>query len=153
MNLKYTDIIFSKKFFRAWPITTKYAVRPSNENFIPNGKYFFNECFCVRKECDCRNVKIIVINSDGKVFATISYGWESQSYYRDWGMNKKMAKLMSTPMLCPVGDQSKAAGYFLTQFVNMITTDAEYKERLKRHYFMFRRKVCSESPKLSLVGN
>jgi hypothetical protein len=146
----------SSSFFGEFPelIHTEFRcidILASHLHIIPEDKYYFEEYFCVRKECDCRNVKIKVINADGEVFATISYGWEPSSYYKNWGMDAKMAKQMSTPMLCAIGKQSEIANYFLIQFIKMIDSDKEYKERIKRHYFMFRMKICSEKPKLSLV--
>lgn len=51
----------------------------------PPDTYLLFENYCCDKKCDCRKVMInFVGKNSGKIFETISYGWEDLSYYVKW---------------------------------------------------------------------
>jgi len=144
-----------KSFFSIFPELADSELRNiillnSDNPFLPNDTYGFMEYYCCNPDCDCRMVTISVLNKDGDDFATILYGWETIDYYEEWGVPRKIAMEMVRPSLCRMTTQSRSAGYFLEQFTSMIDEDAKYKERLKRHYRLFRDKLPEENkPKLS----
>ena len=51
---------------------------------IPLGEYGFLELFCADPDCDCRRVMLQVTTPDGRVWASISFGWENARFYRRW---------------------------------------------------------------------
>src|ERR1022692_1671439 len=54
---------------------------------LPDGEYGFLELYCDEPGCDCRRVTICVLRPEtgwSKIWATISYGWESVDFYREW---------------------------------------------------------------------
>ena len=52
---------------------------------LPHGTYALLELYCTDLDCDCRNVYINVVNQAfDKHLATISYGWENLSFYKEW---------------------------------------------------------------------
>lgn len=106
---------------------------------MPADEYGFLEFYCTNKSCDCRRVMIKVLgqHSGDKVWATISYGWESADFYRKWSPGIDNAEDLSRPTLDPLNPQSKQAAYFLETFEYMIE-DKAYVDRLKRHYKMFK---------------
>jgi len=65
--------------------TRTVTIPPGHE--LPSGEYGFMELYCDEPGCDCRRVTIKVLRPDtgwGKAWATISYGWERQDFYRRW---------------------------------------------------------------------
>jgi hypothetical protein len=53
---------------------------------LPDGDYGFIELYCNEPDCDCRRVTIVVLrpHTGWKVWATLSYGWESLDFYQKW---------------------------------------------------------------------
>ena len=51
---------------------------------LPSAEYGFMEFYCNDPSCDCRRVQLVVIAPEvtKRFLATISYGWESQEFYR-----------------------------------------------------------------------
>ena len=140
-----------KSFFGLFPELQNselrnYQVIDSKDTPIKEGDYLFDELFCAKKGCDCRNVGIQVKNNNLEVFATISYGWEKPSYYMKWSdaITPELSKIMASASLCTMGEQSFLSGHFLKVFKDMIKTDKKYIERIKRHYFMFKERECGE---------
>ena len=63
------------------------SVTVTNRQDLPDGEYSFLEFYCNEPGCDCRRVMIDVLRPEtgwSKVWATISYGWESLDFYRKW---------------------------------------------------------------------
>lgn len=54
-----------------------------NSPELPDGDYRFVDTYCVEPGCDCRKTMILVFLNDVHV-STISFGWEPQSFYREW---------------------------------------------------------------------
>ena len=106
---------------------------------LPKGEYAFLDLHCTDADCDCRRVMVMVLK-DGKVAANISYGWENQKFYNDWLFgDKKMAKEFKGPALSATNQQSNLAPVLLGYFKEFLK-DAEYAERLERHYKLFKSK-------------
>jgi hypothetical protein len=127
---KFRDLAFKE---------TRSVTVPAG-NPVPADEYGFLEFFCNDKACDCRRVMIRVVGrqSGDKVWATISYGWEDESFYRKWSPGIEDAAQLGHPYLDPLNPQSEHAKSFLILFMQMIQ-DKDYVRRLERHYKMFRR--------------
>jgi hypothetical protein len=108
---------------------------------VPAGVYGLLEFYCTDDDCDCRRVIIKVVgeNSGGKVWATISYGWEDAAFYRKWSPGTKNAAEWFGPTLDPLNPQSAHAGAFLGVFKHVVLQDKAYIDRLKSHYAMFKK--------------
>jgi len=107
---------------------------------VPPDDYGFLEFFCDDAHCDCQRVIIRVIGqrSAEKIWATISFGWESVAFYEKWMRRKlKDPGEFSRPSLDPLNPQSAQAAFFLTLFEELVR-DKAYVARIKRHYEMFR---------------
>jgi hypothetical protein len=110
---------------------------------LPDGEYGFLEFYCDEPGCDCRRVTISVLRPEtgrGKVWATISYGWESPDFYRRWSLAGSDPIEMKGPSLDPLNPQTQYSSALLDLF-RFVLESAEYVERLKRHYQMFRDSV------------
>ena len=69
---------------------------------LPDGEYGFLELYCDEPGCDCRRVMIDVLPPEtgwSKIWATISYGWESLDFYRKW---IRLAKTGPIPFTIPL---------------------------------------------------
>jgi len=75
-----------------------------------------------------------------KIWATISYGWESLDFYRKWGEAASDPIEMKGPYLDPLNPQTKYSPALLNLF-RFLLQSPDYVERLKRHYQMFRGSV------------
>ena len=109
---------------------------------LPDGEYGFMELYCDEPNCDCRRVTMTVITPEygwDKIYATISYGWETADFYRRWFPGGDPVE-MQGPELNPLGPQSERAEALLDLF-RMLIESPDYVERLKRHYAMFRESV------------
>lgn len=112
---------------------------------IPPGNYAFLELFCPEIECDCRKVIINVISSQpAKSWAILNYGWESEKYYQTWfGKNNPLYQPMSGVTFDPpTNDPLK--NEFLAIFSSILRDDQHYAQRIKRHYAMFKQKMCEK---------
>jgi hypothetical protein len=107
---------------------------------LPADEYVYMEFYCDDLNCDCRRVFIQVISrgQPGKVFASIGYGWEKQSFYRKrmpWAPDKARGTVRGE--LDPLNEQSEFANAFLDLFQHVVL-DEPYRLRLRRHYRLFR---------------
>ena len=75
-----------------------------------------------------------------KVWATISYGWESLDFYRPWAVGDSDPIQIKGPYLDPLNPQTKYSSALLNLFRFLIQSP-EYVLRLQRHYQMFRESV------------
>jgi hypothetical protein len=73
-----------------------------------------------------------------KVWATISYGWESLDFYRKWGGSDPVQ--IKGPYLDPLNPQTNYSSALLDLFRFLIQSP-DYVARLQRHYQMFRESV------------
>jgi hypothetical protein len=90
--------------------------------------WFLEADRCTDDDCDCRRVIIRVLseNSPGKVWATISYGWEDAAFYRQWSSGTRNAREWFGPTLDPPNPQSAHAGAFLSLFKNVVLQDKSF---------------------------
>ncbi len=107
-------------------------------------EYIFLEFYCDDLDCDCRRVFLQVISKGqpGKVFASIGYGWEKESFYRKrmpWAPDE--AKGTVRGELDPLNEQSEFAEDFLDLFKRVVL-DEPYRLRLRRHYQLFREELA-----------
>jgi hypothetical protein len=78
----------------------------------------------------------------GKVFASIGYGWEKESFYRKrmpWAPDE--AKGTVRGELDPLNEQSEFAQDFLDLFKRVVL-DEPYRLRLRRHYRLLREELA-----------
>jgi hypothetical protein len=106
----------------------------------PPDEYAYLEFYCEDLNCDCRRVFLEVVpkSQPGKVFASISYGWENEAFYRKrmpW--NPNAAKRTVRGELDAINEQSEFAAGFLELF-RKVVLDEEYRLRLQRHHQLFR---------------
>ena len=112
----------------------------ASESALPADEYAYLEFYCEDLNCDCRRVflQVIAKGQPGKVFASISYGWEKESFYRKrmpW--DPDAAKGTVRGELDPLNEQSEFAEEFLDLF-RRVVLDQPYRLRLRRHYQLFR---------------
>jgi hypothetical protein len=124
---------------------TRCAVIPEGME-LPAGKYAFMEWFCDDPACDCRRVIIQVWREDTetKIWATLTYGWDTPAYYAQWshcGMGAQ-AEEMATATLEQISPQTEFSHALLDVFKNVLLQDADYVARLKRHY----QEACPSRP-------
>jgi hypothetical protein len=75
-----------------------------------------------------------------KIWATISYGWESADFYKRWSVAGGDPIEMQGPCLDPMNPQTQYSSALIELF-RLLLQSTEYVERLKRHYRMFRESV------------
>jgi len=78
-----------------------------------------------------------------KIWATISYGWESLDFYRKWGGTGSDPIEIKGPYPDSLNPQTKYSDALLNLFCFLIQSP-DYVERLQRHYQMFRESVDRE---------
>jgi hypothetical protein len=110
---------------------------------LPADEYAFLEFYCDDLDCDCRRVFLQVVAKDqpGKIFASIGYGWEKESFYRKrmpWAPDDAIGTVRGE--LDPFNEQSEFAFQFLRLF-QMVVLDEPYRLRLRRHYRLFREEL------------
>lgn len=73
--------------------------------------------------------------------AIFNYGWETKAFYRKWSNRSVFADGMAGAVIEQFGENGPHSEALFDLFKNVILTDAEYVERLKRHYKLFRSRV------------
>jgi hypothetical protein len=116
----------------------------SNPGDLPADEYVYLEFYCEDLNCDCRRVflQVIAKGQPGKVFASISYGWENERFYRrkmPWAPEQAIGTVRGE--LDPMNEQSEFAGDFLDLFKTVVL-DEPYRLRLRRHYRLFREELA-----------
>jgi hypothetical protein len=105
---------------------------------LPLGAYALIDLYCTDPDCDCRNVYIHVVQEEFPIpIATITYGWESLGYYKEWMGGEEdddMLTQFKGPALAIGASQSQFGGEWLRIFEDILQTDKEYANRLQRHY-------------------
>ena len=122
------------------------SVRSMGRDDLPDGEYAFVELYCNEPGCDCRRVTIDVLRPEtgwNKIWATISYGWESVAFYRQWGGRHSDPVEMKGPVLDTLNPQSRYSAVLLDLF-RLLIESPEYVQRLEGHYRMFRAVVDKE---------
>jgi len=150
---------FMKRFPEVGARETR-SVTVAQRHDLPDGEYGFLEFYCDEPDCDCRRVMIDVLRPETgwrKIWATISYGWESLDFYRKWGGVHSDPIEMKGPYLDPLNPQTKYSSALLNLFRFLIQSP-DYVERFQRHYQMFRESVDREhgrghSPETNSIEN
>lgn len=100
---------------------------------LPLDEYGFVESYCAEANCDCRRVMMNVFSRDArKLEATINHAFDPPG---------KNSLLREQTFLDPLHRQSRHAPALLDIFVNVVLGDKAYRERLERHYAMFKAAV------------
>ena len=120
------------------------APNPASEPALPADEYAYLEFYCEDLNCDCRRVflQVVAKGQPGKVFASISYGWEKESFYRKrmpWDPDDARGTVRGE--LDPLNEQSEFAQDFLDLFQRVVL-DEPYRLRLRRHYQLFREELA-----------
>jgi hypothetical protein len=126
---------------------------------LPDGTYGFVEMFCNDERCDCRRAFIQVLSDhsprlrDNGPLATISFGWEDESFYRKWASfplsNEELAELKG-PALASMAPQSRYASVLLVHF-KILVHDEAYAERIARHYRAYREVIDRRGTKANVT--
>ena len=113
------------------------TVTPVNLGKLPGHTFLFVEFYCVDPVCDCRRVMLNVIDTESqKHVATINHGFEPpKPPFEDEGQT----------FLDPMNPQSSMSDALLDVFEDMVAEDDGYRQRLERHYKMWKRVVDDPS--------
>jgi hypothetical protein len=115
-----------------------------NEWGLPADEYGLMELFCETRDCDCRRTMLMVVSEKSQQpVAVINFGWESRHFYEKWyGSNdKSVIADLKGPCLNIMAPKSKYADNILALICSTALTDADYVERIKRHYKLFKSEV------------
>lgn len=128
--------------------TRSFTVDDGNYPGLPADEYALLEAYCNDKNCDCRRVFFNVASrKQQRIVAVITYGWESETFYRKWygGKDDTLARMVVSEMmglgLNSESQQSEIAPVLLAPIRDLLLDDPAYVERLKRHYQIFKEKV------------
>jgi len=129
-----------KAFFEVFPAVAQRETRSATtfgREDLPDAEYGFIEMYCVDPKCDCRRAIIKVISHDlpEVEIATLSYGWDTAAFYRDFLRGFSDGRDATGVQLERLSDQSELAEGGRTLFEEMLQ-DPEYKTRIERHYKM-----------------
>jgi hypothetical protein len=108
----------------------------------PSEHFAFFEMYCDEPGCDCRRVVFQVISTTdpSQIAATISWGWEPDGFYRAWAgfpLSADDLEELRGPGLMRLNPQSSRAQEMLV-LCRSLLADAAYRERIVRHYRLFR---------------
>ena len=124
--------------------TRTITVMPGSGTGLPAGEYGFLEMYCDEQKCDCRRVFFYVVSSSGKhVEAVVAWGWENTDFYAKWlkYTDPRAAPELKGPVLNIGSPQGTLAPAILNLVRDVLLCDADYIERIKRHYQMFRARI------------
>jgi hypothetical protein len=97
-----------------------------NDPELPEDKYALNESYCADPDCDCRRVQLQIVSAKKRErLATIAYAFSDDPDETPDGLN---------PYIEPAVRQGRYAEPLLDLVTELIETDADYAERLERHY-------------------
>jgi hypothetical protein len=135
--------------------TRTLTVFSYNKYGVPPGNYGLIEMYCNDEGCDCRRVFLAVISSVTKsIEAVITFGWESKAFYARWmnrgtgtsyskmdAFDREIGDNMHGIHLNLASEQSKIAPNIMQMVTELVLSDKDYVDRLKRHYKLFRSKI------------
>jgi hypothetical protein len=124
--------------------TRTLTLMPGNTFALPPSDYQFCEMYCNEAGCDCRRVFFTVLSStEREIQAIIAWGWEDAAFYARWlkDNDPRMVQELQGPVLNLGSPQSKNACTLLELAARVLLADAGYRERIKRHYALFRSKI------------
>lgn len=115
---------------RAWIV--------KDQRSLPPGTYVLRELYCTELDCDCRRVLVQVTHAESRTLAaTINYAFEPPSDPRF--SDERQCELDR------INPQGPHARELMAMFLETVTTDRAYYERLVRHYAMWKRVVDDEA--------
>lgn len=128
--------------------TRSFTVDDGNYLGLPGDEYALLEAYCNDKNCDCQRVFFnIASRKQQRIVAVVTYGWESEAFYRKWygGKDDELARMVVGEMmglgLNSESPQSEIAPALLAPVRDILLDDPAYVDRLKRHYRIFKEKV------------
>jgi len=114
-----------------------------------NGIYNVRDFYCQEKGCNCHRVTLVFFNEEEQeVYATISYGWKSMSFYHKWGLDRADAVHLTNGFLEPDEMQSEHAPFFLKTFLPYITSDPHMLAKIKERYALFTQTMAVDPSRL-----
>ncbi len=99
------------------------------------------DLYCPDSTCDCHKVTLLIVDNYKNIWATISYGWKSKSFYLKWGLDLETVELLTEGFLDPIGVQSEYAEELMDAFEFMIK-DSAFMDRLKKRYAQFKARIA-----------
>ncbi len=113
----------------------------------PEGAFTFVESFCDEPDCDCRRAYFLVYSDKDRStpLATLTWGWEQPAFYKKWSsfpLSAEDIEELTGPALARMNRQSPLAPRML-ELLRFLLRDENYRQRIVRHYLMFRDKVES----------
>ena len=132
--------LFISRFAELGRKETRSATVFANNSYgLPADEYGLLEMYCNDENCDCRRVFFnIASRKREEIIAVVTYGWESESFYRKWfgsddtEYSRMAVKEMTGLGLNSASQQSKYAPAAL-ELVRDILKDENYMARIKRH--------------------
>jgi hypothetical protein len=102
-------------------------------DYLPADEYGFDELYCTEPKCDCRRVMINVLARHAEAHvATINHGFDPPT---------EDDPVQEQTFLDPLNKQSSWSDALLGMFVDVVLADPEYRQRLLRHYRIFKNAI------------
>jgi len=115
-------------------LTLTAPVRQHGRLVLPADEYGFDELYCVERKCDCRRVMINVLARYARAqVATINHAFDPPTHDYD---------PPDQTFLDPLNRQSEWSRALLDIFTNLVLADPAYRQRLLRHYLLFKEAVA-----------
>jgi hypothetical protein len=115
-------------------VTLKAPALQYGRLVLPADEYGFDELYCVERACDCRRVMINVLARHARTHvATINHAFDPPTHDYD---------PPDQTFLDPLNQQSEYSQALLDLFVNLVLADPAYRQRLLRHYRLFKEAVA-----------
>ena len=92
------------------------------------------DLYCPVSSCECHKVSLAFVDPEGEAWATVSYGWRSTKFYRQWGLDLAGTKALKKGFLDPSAEQSDRGIYFLTYFQEVLKKDPLFISHIKERY-------------------
>ncbi len=128
------------KRFPDFPETMSIEVQPGSPILFP-GVFHFIEHYCSNPACDCRRVRIVVVEGGdlSKPLSTMDWGFEMSDYYQQWTADEKSAEWLVAGFLDPDSPQSEYSGTCLDFLRHLVTTgDNSWDAGIRDRYFKFK---------------
>lgn len=101
---------------------------------IAGKNYKIFDLYCQVPSCDCHKVSLAFVDEEGNTAATVSYGWRSTKFYRQWGLDPEGTRELKQGFLDPCAEQSDLASYFLPYFEAFFKRDPDFMTYIKQRY-------------------
>jgi hypothetical protein len=108
-----------------------------------DGVYDVIDFYCSDVDCDCQKVTVMIFDSNQNRRATIAYGWEAPSFYREWGTDPVTSFWLAHGFLDPHEAQSEQAPQFLEVFLEKMK-NPHFKQRFRNRYNLFKAECAKQ---------